>query len=63
MTDAQYSASYVRIGAFMQGINAVFYVPAVKKSSTGIVVLHSDSDYLSFPGGAGMVARSFLMTA
>ena len=54
MTDAQYSASYVRIGAFMQGINAVFYVPAVKKSSTGIVVLHSDSDYLSFPGGAGM---------
>ncbi len=60
MADTLYRASYVRIGTFMQGINAVFYVPAIKKSSIGIVVLHSDSDYLSFPGGAGMASHGFL---
>ena len=60
MEYCEFTASYLRIGEFMRGIDTVLYTPEGRQSGTGIVALHSDSDYLSFPGGPGMARRGFL---
>lgn len=44
----------------MRGIDGIFYTPAVQPKSVGVVILHSDSDYLSFPGGEALARRGFL---
>ena len=56
----EYMAVYVRAGEFMHGINGVLYTPIAKKRHCGIVILHSDSDYLSFPGGPALAEQGFL---
>lgn len=55
-----FSARYLRIGEFMRGIDGVLYSPSGKTKEVGVVVLHSDSDYLSFPGGPALAQRGFL---
>lgn len=56
----EFSARYLRIGPFMQGINGVMYTPAGQYKKTGVVAMHSDSDYLSFPAGENLAKRGFL---
>lgn len=55
-----FTARYTRLGEFMRGIDGIFYTPEAESKSVGVVILHSDSDYLSFPGGAALAQRGFL---
>ncbi len=53
------TARYMRLGRFMDGMDAVLYVPDTPKG-VGVVIMHSDSNYLTFPGGENLAARGFL---
>lgn len=59
-TYCDYTPRYLRMGEFMMGIDGVLYTPSVPPKKTGVVILHSDSDYLNFPGGAALAERGFL---
>lgn len=52
-------AQYRRIGGFMEGIDAVLYSPLQKKSDCGVIIMHSDSSYLSFSAGPELAARGY----
>ncbi len=51
------SARYIRIGRAMNGI---LYTPKTGQQKTGVVVIHSDSDYLNSPCGEQLAKRGFL---
>lgn len=59
-TYCDYTPRYLRMGEFMMGIDGVLYTPSETPKTTGVVILHSDSDYLNFPGGAALARRGFL---
>lgn len=59
----EYLPRYVRIGGDangMNGINGVLYTPCAEYHTVGVLVMHSDSDYLNSPAGKGMAERGFL---
>lgn len=58
-TGPEYTAQYRRIGGFMDGIDAALYSPLHKKSGCGVVIMHSDSSYLSFSAGPELAARGY----
>ena len=44
----------------MEGIDAVLYSPPLqKKSDCGVIIMHSDSSYLSFSAGPELAARGY----
>lgn len=51
------SALYMRIG---QKMNGVLYTPRPSRQRVGVLVMHSDSDYLNSPLGVGLAERGFL---
>lgn len=51
------AASYVRLGNWMNG---VMYVPGEAQKKVGVVIIHSDADYLNFIGGENLARRGFL---
>ena len=55
-----YTAHYQRIGEFLHGVDLVLYVPEVRKSSCGVVVMHSDGNYLSFSAGPELAKRGYV---
>lgn len=54
-----FTARYMRLGQFMDGMDSVLYVPE-KPKRCGVVIMHSDSNYLTFPGGENLAQRGFL---
>ena len=55
-----FTAEYCRIGEFLHGVDTILYIPEKRRSSTGIVVMHSDGNYLSFSAGPELAKRGFL---
>lgn len=51
------TASYIRLGNWMNG---VMYVPTEGRKKVGVVIIHSDADYLNFIGGENLAKRGFL---
>lgn len=54
---SEVSPIYVRMGGQMNG---VMYMPKRRASKTGVLVMHSDADYLNFTAGPNMAKRGFL---
>lgn len=48
--------TYLRIGHWMSG---VLYEPVTGAADTGVLVMHSDADYLNFPAGPELARRGF----
>lgn len=55
-----YTARYHRIGEFLHGVDTVFYIPEVQKNSCGVLVMHSDGNYLSFSAGPELARRGYM---
>lgn len=53
----EYTPLYIHLEREMDG---VLYTPKDGYAKTGIVVIHSDSDYLNSPAGSNMAKRGFL---
>lgn len=51
------NADYIRLGRWMNG---VLYKPQGEKKAVGVVIIHSDADYLNFIGGENLAKRGFL---
>ncbi len=51
------SANYIRMGREMNG---VLYAPKTGRKKAGVVVIHSDADYLNSPCGEQLAKRGFL---
>lgn len=57
MKSGNITASYIRLGHWMNG---VLYIPSGEQKPVGVVILHSDADYLNFIGGENLAKRGFL---
>lgn len=55
-----YTAQYRQVGEFLHGIDTVLYIPEKRKSDAGIVVMHSDGNYLSFSAGPELARRGYM---
>ena len=55
------TSSYQRLGRMGNWVNGVLYDPADlgKASNIGVVVMHSDGDYLNFPAGRELAKRGY----
>lgn len=53
--------TYVRLGTGMVGMHCMLYEPVlpVEKSQIGIVIIHSDDDYSTFPVGGELARRGY----
>ena len=59
-TYCSFATRYQRIGEFLHGIDTVLYIPEKCKNDLGVLVMHSDGNYLSFSAGPELAKRGYM---
>lgn len=59
-TYCSFTTRYQRIGEFLHGIDTVLCIPEQCRNDLGVLVMHSDGNYLSFSAGPELAKRGYV---